>query len=77
VLKRDARAVEAETWDLVLGTCAQFAHVKMALEIYYVVTQDYGKKTVSPHFFCKIQFVSTVAVQNLNQIYKENLFPDS
>ena len=56
VLKRDASAVEAETWDLVLGTCAQFAHVKMALEIYHMVTQDYGKKTVSPHFFCKIQF---------------------
>ena len=28
-------------------------------------------------FFCKIQFVSTVAVQNLNQIYRENQFPDS
>jgi curved DNA-binding protein CbpA len=55
VLKRDASAVEAETWDLVLGTCAQFAHVKMALEIYHVVTQDYGKKTVSPHLLYKIQ----------------------
>ena len=41
VLCHDAGAVDAETWDQVLGTCAQFAHVKMALEIYGVV-QDYG-----------------------------------
>ena len=40
VLRNDASAVDAETWDQVLGTCAQFAHVKMALEI-YDVTQEY------------------------------------
>jgi pentatricopeptide repeat protein len=41
VLRCDTSAVDAETWDQVLGTCAQFAHVKMALEI-YGITQDYG-----------------------------------
>lgn len=41
VLRCDSSAVDADTWDQVLATCAQFAHVKVALEI-YAITQDYG-----------------------------------
>lgn len=41
VLRNDVNAVNAETWDQVLGVCAQFAHVKMALEI-YAIAQEYG-----------------------------------
>ncbi len=40
VLRNNDSAIDAETWDQVLGTCAKFAHVKMALQI-YDVTQDY------------------------------------